>query len=108
MVMYLAKFLPHLATLLKPIFELTKKGAKGAKFHWSAECERNFAEIKSPIQQAPVQYPPSRDGKYVVYVDTSRTATGASLYQIQDGEERLIGYHSKTLDGPFTQSANWS
>jgi hypothetical protein len=100
MVLYLAKFLPHLATLLKPIFELTKKQAKGLKFKWSAECESNFQEIKNLIQRAPVQYPPSKDGKFIVYVDTSRTATGASLYQIQGGEERLIGYHSKTLDGP--------
>ena len=35
MVLYLAKFLPHLATLLKPIFELTKKPGKGSKFIWS-------------------------------------------------------------------------
>ena len=82
MVMYLAKFLPHLATLLKPIFELTKKSPKGTKFHWSDECEKNFVEIKALIQKAPVQYPPTRDRKFVVYVDTSRTATGASLYQI--------------------------
>ena len=82
MVMYLATFLPHLATLLKPIFELTKKSPKGTKFHWSDECEKNFVEIKALIQKGPVQYPPTRDGKFVVYVYTSRTATGASLYQI--------------------------
>jgi hypothetical protein len=32
-----------------------------------------------------------------LYSDTSITATGSSLFQIQNGEERLIAYHSKKL-----------
>ena len=40
---------------------------------------------------------PRSQGLLRLYSDTSRVATGASLWQVQDGEERLIAYHSKAL-----------
>ena len=32
-----------------------------------------------------------------MYCDTSKTHTGSSLWQVQDGKPRLLGYASKSL-----------
>ena len=36
----------------------------------------------------------------VLYCDSSRTHTGSSLWQVQEGKPRLIGYASKSLPAP--------
>jgi hypothetical protein len=40
---------------------------------------------------------PNKNGKFILYVDSSRLATGGSLWKIQNGKEKLLGYHSKAL-----------
>ena len=37
---------------------------------------------------------------YVLDADVSNDGVGAVLSQVQDGEERVIGYYSKTLTPP--------
>ena len=38
-----------------------------------------------------------RKGRFILYSDTSKTATGSTLYQFQDGKPRLIAYVSKRM-----------
>ena len=40
---------------------------------------------------------PNTTGKFHLYTDTSKFATGSSLYQIQNGQPKLIAYASKRL-----------
>ena len=40
---------------------------------------------------------PKTEGRFILYSDTSIEGTGSSLWQIQEGKPRLIGYASKTL-----------
>ena len=40
---------------------------------------------------------PKADGRFILYSDTNIDGTGSSLWQIQEGKPRLIGYASKTL-----------
>ena len=40
---------------------------------------------------------PKADGRFIMYSDTSIEGTGSSLWQIQGGKPKLIGYASKTL-----------
>ena len=42
---------------------------------------------------------PKAEGRFILYSDTSIEGTGSSLWQIQEGKARLIGYASKTLPG---------
>ena len=39
-------------------------------------------------------------GRFILYYDSSRTHTSSSLWQIQNGKPRLIGYASKSLSDP--------
>ena len=91
---YLSLFCPDLQTLSKPIVELTRKGRP---FVWGQEQERAFKEVKSRLTNPPVLHLPKTEGRFILYSDTSIEGTGSSLWQMQEGKARLIGYASKTL-----------
>ena len=48
----------------------------------------------------PVLYLFKPGGRFILYCDSSRTHTGSSLWQIQEGKPRFIGYASKSLPAP--------
>ena len=54
-------------------------------------------EIKARIQKPPVLSMPDKRGRFTLYSDTSKHATGSALYQVQDGSPKLIVYVSKRL-----------
>ena len=94
---YLSIFCKNLQKLLKPIYDLTKKGRP---FLWQKEQQRAFGIIKERMLNPPILHLPKPGGRYVLYCDSSRTHTGSSLWQIQEGKPRLIGYASKSLPAP--------
>ena len=87
-------FCPDLQKLLKPIVELTRKGRP---FIWGDAQEKAFREVKLRLKNPPVLHLPKADGRFILYSDTSIEGTGSSLWQIQEGKPKLIGYASKTL-----------
>ena len=91
---FLSIFCPKLQKLLKPIYELTKKGRP---FIWGEEQQKAFEEIKNRLQKPPVLSMPDRRGRVLLYSDTSKFATGSALYQVQDGKPKLIAYVSKRM-----------
>ena len=94
MVNFVSMFCPELQKLLKPIYDLTKKGKP---FIWEKEQQEAFDEIKKRILKHPVLSMPSRKSRSILYSDTSKIATGSMLYQHQDGKPRLIAYASKRM-----------
>ena len=40
---------------------------------------------------------PNKTGRFHLYSDTSKFATGSALYQIQNGKAKLFAYASKRL-----------
>ena len=91
---YLSLFCPDLQKLLKPIVELTRKGRP---FIWGKEQENAFEEVKRRLIDPPILHLPKADGRFILYTDTSMEGTGSTLWQIQEGKPKLIGYASKTL-----------
>ena len=91
---YLKMFCPELQKLLEPIYELTKKNMP---FHWHKVQDDAFLEIKERLKHFPILTLPIVGGRYILYSDTSRKHSGSTLWQIQEGKPRLIGYASKTL-----------
>ena len=94
---YLSIFCTHLQKLLKPIYDLTKKGRL---FVWQEEQQQAFDIIKERMINPPVLYLPKPGGRFILNCDSSRTHTGSSLWQVQEGKPRLIGYASKSLPAP--------
>ena len=89
---FLSMFCPELQKLLKPIYDLTRKGRP---FNWGKEQQDSFKEIKCRLVKPPVLHMPNKAGRLHLYSDTSKFATDSALYQIQNGNPKLIAYASK-------------
>ena len=94
MVNFLSTFCKNLQQLLIPIYKLTKKHAC---FVWTDKHQKTFEDIKQLLVKPPVLRMVSGNGFFRLESDTSRTAAGATLYQWQNNEWVLVGYHSKCL-----------
>ena len=87
-------FCPELQKLLKPIYDLTRKGRL---FVWGKEQQDSFEEIKCRLIKPPVLHMLNKTGRFHLYSDNSKVATGRALYQIQNGKPKLIAYARKRL-----------
>ena len=91
---FLSEFCQELQKLLKPIYDLTKKGGQ---FVWGKEQQTAFEKIKSRLQKSPVIYLPDSRRRFHFSSDTSKFATVSVLYQIQNDKPKLIAYASRRL-----------
>ena len=94
MVNFMSIFCPELQKLLKPINDLTRKGRH---FIWEEEQQAAFEDIKGRLQKPPVLNMPDRKGRFLLYSNNSKHATGSALYQVQNGKPKLIAYASKRM-----------
>ena len=74
---FLSMFCPELQKLLKPIYDLTRKGRP---FHWGKEQQDSFIEIKSRLVKPLVLHMPNKMGRFQLYSDTSKYTTGNAHY----------------------------
>ena len=81
---FVSIFCPELQKLLKPIYELTKKGRP---FIWGDEQQKAFDEIKL---NPPVLSMSDKRGRFLLYSDTRKFVTGSALYQVQNGKPKLM------------------
>ena len=93
MVNFLSLFCPKLQNFLKPIYDLT---GKGRQFIWG-EKQQPFEEIKRKLVKLPVIHLPDYKGRFCLYSDTSKFATGSALYKVQNGKPKLKPNVSKRL-----------
>ena len=70
---------------------------KGRQFVWGDEQQTTFEEIKGRLQKPSVLHLLDKKGRFQLYLDTSKIATGRALYQIQNGNPKLTAYVSKRL-----------
>ena len=66
---FLSMFCPELQKLLKPIYDLTRKGRP---FHWGKEQQDSFIEIKCRLVKPLVLHMPNKSGRFHLYSDTSK------------------------------------
>ena len=94
MVNFLNMFCPELQKLLKPIYDLTRKGRP---FILGEEQQEAFEEKKRRLVRSPLLHMPNRQGRFHLYSDTSKLAAGSTLYQSQNSKPKLIACASKRL-----------
>lgn len=87
------RFIPRAAEILAPLSDLTKGGGK-QKIKWSEEAEKSFIEIKQALVSPAILSSPDYTIPYKIYCDASLLAGAAVLTQVQNGEEKVIAYHS--------------
>ncbi|MES9884702.1 MAG: RNase H-like domain-containing protein [Sedimenticola sp.] len=91
---YYRRFVPDFSTVAYPLTQLTHKAAK---FAWSDDCQQAFETLKHTLTSSPILAYPIESGDFILDTDASLTGLGAVLSQIQDGEEKVIAYASRTL-----------
>ena len=94
---YYRKFIKGFSSIAKPLYRLTQKDQK---FVWNEECEQAFEALKNALTSTPVLAYPRSDGMFILDSDASNFCVGSVLSQVQDGEEKVILYFSKSLSKP--------
>ncbi len=62
-----------------------------------AEQTNNFQMIKKLIVKSPVLCLPDRTGEFVLECDSSAKFVGSIMYQVQNGEKRVIAFFSAVM-----------
>jgi hypothetical protein len=92
---YYRRFISGFADIAKPLTKLTENKRS---FQWTSEAQAAFKRLKVALCAAPIlAYPKPGEG-FIVDTDASNCGIGVVLSQVQNGEERVIAYYSKTLN----------
>ena len=94
---YYRQYVPEFATIAQPLHKLT---SKEAEWKWGEAEQESFEELKLRLVSAPVLGYPDPTQTYILDTDASGFGVGAVLSQVQEGQERVIAYYSKTLAPP--------
>jgi hypothetical protein len=89
------RFIPGFANIAKPP---TKHTEQKQPFQWTSEVEAAFKTLKGALCTAPILAYPQPGEKFNVDTDANNVGIGGVLSQVQDGQERVIAYYSKTLN----------
>lgn len=88
------RFIKDFSTLVSPLTQLLKKNIR---WEWGQSQEAAFKEIKRLLTSTPILARPDFSLPFTLCTDASNVGLGAVLTQIQNGEERVIAYSSRTL-----------
>ena len=91
---YYRRFIKNFAAIAKPLHRLT---GKGHEFCWTEACADAFKELKHRLTTAPFLAFPDYNLPFILDTDATGTGIGAVLSQVQEGEERVVAYASRTL-----------
>ena len=92
---YYRRFVDDYSGIAKPLTELLKQDVA---YEWTPKRQKAFDNLRSALTQAPCLTFPKADCRFMLDTDASDYAIGGVLSQIQEGEERVIAYYSKTLN----------
>ena len=95
LVNYYAKFLPNLATVLAPLYQLLRKDVK---WKWKSEQEAAFEEVKKLLKSSQLLVHFDSELPLILACDASPNRVVAVLFhQLEDGSEKPIAFASRTL-----------
>ena len=94
---YYRRFIKNFSAVARSLHQLTEKNKA---FLWTEECIEAFYHLKQRLTQAPILAYPKPGDPYILDTDASQFGIGGVLSQVQDGDERVIAYFSRTLSKP--------
>ena len=97
-VTYLARFVPNLTAVIRPIAQLTHQGEE---WHWNDAQKNAFVKLKQLLTEAPVLAYFDQNKPLTIQCDASKNGLGAALLQ----DNRPIAYASRALTDVETRYA---
>ena len=97
MINFYHRFIPHVATILAPLYE-TLKG-KPKKLLWGLRQEEAFNKAKDALASASILVFPAHNASLQLTTDASNVAVGAVLEQLVQGHPQPIAFFSRKLSG---------
>ena len=95
LIKYYSHFIPNLANLLHPLYQLLKQNAK---FIWTESSQKAFQNVKEIITSDIVLTHYDQDLPVKLVCDSSSYGLGAMISHVmRNGEERPIAFASRTL-----------
>ncbi|GFS79388.1 retrovirus-related Pol polyprotein from transposon opus [Trichonephila clavipes] len=102
---YYREYIPHFASLVLPLTELTKNRVPNI-IPWNEVTKQVFTKLKAQLVKAPSLNTPNLSKPYQLYTDASATAIGACLSQNDEkGKDNPIAFFSKKLTETQTRWA---
>ena len=86
-------FIKSYSSIAEPLFKILREN----EFHWTDAERAAFQALKTALTSTPVLGIPTSTDPFILDTDASNFAIGAELIQVQNGQERVIGYGSYTL-----------
>ena len=100
---YYRTFVGEFTQTAKPLHQLVaqqskKQLPKKSQFQWTPTCQAAFETIISKLTSRTVLVYPDFSSPCTLHTDASGEGLGAALYQVQDGQTRVIAYGTRTLN----------
>jgi hypothetical protein len=93
------------ALIVKPLQALLLGYKKHKPIQWTEEANQAFLNIKNQINDCPTLFFVNDTAPIFLHTDASKFAIGGYIFQIVDGKEEPIGFHSHTLSA---SEVRWS
>ena len=91
---YYRRYIPSFSDISQPLSQCSQE----KPFNWTPAAEAAFLQLKHALTSAPVLGYPNPTGEFILDTDASNYGIGAVLSQLQDGQERVIAYFSRSLN----------
>ena len=96
---YYRRYIQSFSDIASPLYQCAEK----KPFSWTQSAEAAFVQLKQLLTSAPVLAYPKPGVKFILDTDASNNGIGAVLSQLQDGQERVIAYFSRSLNRAESQ-----
>nr|GEX21194.1 reverse transcriptase domain-containing protein [Tanacetum cinerariifolium] len=95
----LNRFLSKSVEKSLPLFKTLKKCIKKSDFHWTAEAEQAFKQLKQHLSELPLLVTPKPKEELIIYLSTTYGAISAVLMTERGATQTPIYFISRTLQG---------
>ena len=93
---FVRQFISNLFGRIEPFMGLVKIKSED-EFHWGAEQQQAFDEIKGYLSKPPVLVTPQQDMPFFVYLSVGDTSIASVLVQKHDDQESVVFYLSRRM-----------
>jgi hypothetical protein len=93
---FVRRYISNLSRRIEPFMDLVKIKAD-EEFHWGAEQQWAFEEIKEYLARPPVLVPPQQDRPFYIYLSVEDTSIASVVVQAYDGKENVMFYLSRRM-----------